>query len=1101
MIDTDFRRFQATGAPEALAAVFDAAAPRLLLVAMHLCRDAAAAEDLVQTVFLAAIKDADQFDASRPVLPWLLGILEHRAADRRNRAHVTRERGSRALQAIGDAIADPQPSPVSAAEDAELRSQVASAIESVPKQYREVLTLRLVHGLRAVDIAHAQGVSPETIRTRLRRGLGMLRSHLPRGVATSAMLTLLAAECLRASNGLPAIRGHILQTLTGPATAVASSVAAKWLWGLGIGAAILIGALFALTPPTPVAPPTASGNNAVAAATANDQTTSVLSNNTTTRELANATSQTSSDESENGTTTMHGRVVTAAGNAPLANASVSLRTYTSGNNVTPDDWSDPAPVLTNTDGVFEFAFVPPASLYFEVMVTAPGYVSDGRNYESLRQGVDVDLGDVALDAGTPVQLRVLVGDKPWPDLEVYANPSRDGRKPSNMLGRPTTDRDGRSDFGTCTPGTYYYDVRGQFAGPMSGAVTVPLQSTLFVHTVQLQLPKPELSIGGTVVDQFARPVADLELHLPTPGGYTYITANTRTDGTFFFGKKVPPEGETEWHLELPNSRTDLEWLDNGGVFAWGTNDLELIVRRRTSAALRLEVVDAATGAPIELFGARCSPDPWQQVGGSPNFKAEPLAEHAGGVRVFEQLRPAPYRISVFGPDQYSAATWLQANLTEGQTTTLRVALAAPVPVTVEVVSTTDQQPMSDIRVALCRVVPEDRFAKVKIARYQRALQRVGKGWYSTGTNVVVLAHGPTDADGTVCLAATAGTPAMALYIEAPHCSNKLVPLTELPQAGTKLRIEVEPAAKVHGVLKPLSFVQRFGPSEQRLAEAAERDKVQLPRPERLADDYPEVQLRRPGTTDVLHKTYVRSDGTFELASVPPGTYEAWTSIRVAFGAISFSSHDLGPMATVVVTADDEASSVTLDASETVPARGRGKYFVDGNQWSGTAGIARLADTWTNKVTATVGDAGVHTTPWLIPGRYYPFATVEVRPDVTRPIFGLEPITVLPGQDLEFTATLYRRRVVVTLRDEDGQPLAGRRVVPQSIDHPQLAYEWRYGELTNEMGQAIFDPAPLGRLRIMAFSTSQKPGRRGVVPAVSLGEVQATGRQLSATWPR
>lgn len=255
-IDTEFQRFQQTRDPEALATVFDAAAPRLLLVAMHLCRDATAAEDLVQTVFLQAIRDVEQFESPRPVMPWLLGILEHRAHDHRDRAHVTRERGSHALATVGSFVADPKPGPQSAAEDAELHNQVAKALDGVPTKYREVLTLRLVHGLRAVDIAHAQGVSPETVRTKLRRGLAMLRSSLPRGVATASLLTLLATECLRASNDLPTVRRTILRSIAGPATAVAGTLAMKWLGGVGVAAAILIGVLLAVAPPEPTLPST-----------------------------------------------------------------------------------------------------------------------------------------------------------------------------------------------------------------------------------------------------------------------------------------------------------------------------------------------------------------------------------------------------------------------------------------------------------------------------------------------------------------------------------------------------------------------------------------------------------------------------------------------------------------------------------------------------------------------------------------------------------------------------------------------------------------------------------------------------------------------------
>ena len=84
--DLAFVRFCRTGAPEALAQVFDRTAGQLLLVAMHLTRDGALAEDLVQGTFVAAIQSADGFAPGRRVLPWLLGILAHLASGARRQA-------------------------------------------------------------------------------------------------------------------------------------------------------------------------------------------------------------------------------------------------------------------------------------------------------------------------------------------------------------------------------------------------------------------------------------------------------------------------------------------------------------------------------------------------------------------------------------------------------------------------------------------------------------------------------------------------------------------------------------------------------------------------------------------------------------------------------------------------------------------------------------------------------------------------------------------------------------------------------------------------------------------------------------------------------
>jgi RNA polymerase sigma factor (sigma-70 family) len=217
--DEAFRRFQATGAPEELARVFDGTALGLTLLAGHLARDAAEAEDLVQQTFLVALRDADRWDDARPVGAWLAGILRHRALD------LARTRRARAPEeltaALDDALAlapSRAPGPLEEAASRETFEHVTEALEQLDGPSRQVLALRLVHGLEPRAIAHALGRPPGRVRMQLLRGLERLRELVPAGAA------LLAPD----TRGLAAQRASLLAEASARAgaTGTPSSAAA-----------------------------------------------------------------------------------------------------------------------------------------------------------------------------------------------------------------------------------------------------------------------------------------------------------------------------------------------------------------------------------------------------------------------------------------------------------------------------------------------------------------------------------------------------------------------------------------------------------------------------------------------------------------------------------------------------------------------------------------------------------------------------------------------------------------------------------------------------------------------------------------------------------
>ena len=70
-----------SGSAQAPARVFDAVAPELLIVAGHVARNGAAAEDLLQEVFLQAYRKLDSFKGDSSIGTWLYRLALNHCLD------------------------------------------------------------------------------------------------------------------------------------------------------------------------------------------------------------------------------------------------------------------------------------------------------------------------------------------------------------------------------------------------------------------------------------------------------------------------------------------------------------------------------------------------------------------------------------------------------------------------------------------------------------------------------------------------------------------------------------------------------------------------------------------------------------------------------------------------------------------------------------------------------------------------------------------------------------------------------------------------------------------------------------------------------------
>jgi RNA polymerase sigma-70 factor (ECF subfamily) len=138
--------------------------PRAYRAAYLVSGDAAAAEDIAQEAFLAAIRNLDRFDRRRPFGPWLHRIVVNRAID------FTRARKLRAEVELGDYLPAP-PAP-------ELDGRALAGIEGLSPEHRAVIVLRYLLEYTPGEIASLLDLPRGTVNSRLRRGLDRMKEVL-----------------------------------------------------------------------------------------------------------------------------------------------------------------------------------------------------------------------------------------------------------------------------------------------------------------------------------------------------------------------------------------------------------------------------------------------------------------------------------------------------------------------------------------------------------------------------------------------------------------------------------------------------------------------------------------------------------------------------------------------------------------------------------------------------------------------------------------------------------------------------------------------------------------------------------------------------------
>jgi RNA polymerase sigma-70 factor, ECF subfamily len=146
------------------------------------------ARDLCQETFLRAYRALGGFKGEARFSSWLYQIALNLCRDRMRRNRGRTLVSLDELEDAGNGLLQKGPTPLELIEAGDMSRAVASAVDALPAEQREVIVLKEYQDLTFVEIAEILGVPLSTVKTRLYRGLGQLRHRLERqGIRRAAV--------------------------------------------------------------------------------------------------------------------------------------------------------------------------------------------------------------------------------------------------------------------------------------------------------------------------------------------------------------------------------------------------------------------------------------------------------------------------------------------------------------------------------------------------------------------------------------------------------------------------------------------------------------------------------------------------------------------------------------------------------------------------------------------------------------------------------------------------------------------------------------------------------------------------------------------------
>lgn len=158
---------------------------RLLRYLLYLTGNREQAEDLFQEVWMRVLVRGGQYNGQARFETWLFTIARNLLIDLRRKRTMSSldelfEGGTDEDRPMAFELADGEPTPFDHLANMEDRTRIAAALLEVDTLHREVLVLRFHEEMSLEEIAKVTRAPLSTVKSRLYRGMAMIRPKLER---------------------------------------------------------------------------------------------------------------------------------------------------------------------------------------------------------------------------------------------------------------------------------------------------------------------------------------------------------------------------------------------------------------------------------------------------------------------------------------------------------------------------------------------------------------------------------------------------------------------------------------------------------------------------------------------------------------------------------------------------------------------------------------------------------------------------------------------------------------------------------------------------------------------------------------------------------